>query len=169
MTALLLYALVHSVPMQYLPASVLFFSALIVTVRTDLETMLISRVVTLFLIPVGLVASATGYLPISLTTSITGALLGYFLLWSINRLFYQATKQEGMGQGDMELLAFIGSFLGPLGVWNTVLIGSCAGSVVGLIVMLSTKSRKIPFGPFLAMGAFAQVLLEQVLFSFLTR
>ena len=52
--------------------------------------------------------------------------------------------------------AMIGSFLGPLGVWFTLLIGSLSGLLVGggyLFFVKRDKGRRIPFGPFLALGA----------------
>jgi leader peptidase (prepilin peptidase) / N-methyltransferase len=71
-----------------------------------------------------------------------------------------------MGQGDLELLAFIGSFLGVSGWWITVIMGSLIGSLIGILYMICFKkerSIKIPFGPFLACGAMLYVLFESLL------
>ncbi|MDY7033164.1 MAG: A24 family peptidase, partial [Thermodesulfobacteriota bacterium] len=65
-------------------------------------------------------------------------------------------KKEGMGGGDIKLLAMIGAFLGWKSVLLTVFISSALGSIVGLILMVKKgKNRKyaVPFGPFLAIGA----------------
>jgi leader peptidase (prepilin peptidase)/N-methyltransferase len=93
-----------------------------------------------------------------------GAALGYFFLYATARIFFWATKKEGLGQGDLELLAFIGSFTGMSGAWMSLTIGSIFGSIIGiayLIIMRKDVSVKIPFGPFLATGALLYVLFEQ--------
>lgn len=157
------------VPSKFHFGYFIFFSALIVTIRTDLEKMLISRYVTLFLIPLGWLLSASalisihGLIPISLSESILGTLIGYLLLYAIAKIFYWRTGKEGMGQGDLELLAFIGSFTGPFGCWITLLLSSTIGAIygIGCIVLAKQKSTiKIPFGPFLALGAMLFVLYQ---------
>ncbi len=129
--------------------------------------MLLSRFVTLFLVPTGFLLSAAGYLPLSLVESVLGALFGYFLLWGIARIFYLITGKEGLGQGDAELLAFIGSYLGIIGCWMTLLLGSITGSIAGIIYLLATGSKKIPFGPFLGLGAMTYALLKTALLQLL--
>lgn len=119
---------------------------------------------TLGIIPIGLLASLCGALPITLTHSILGIILGYSILWLIRALYYLIKKIEGMGEGDLELLAAIGAFIGPFGAWTTLLLGSIMGSLVGILVILITKKSqqlKIPFGPFLALGAIFYVLFQQ--------
>lgn len=154
----------------YLPAYFFLFSALIVTIRSDIEHMLISRFVTLFLIPIGFILSALGLLPLTLWESILGALLGYGFLLVIASLFRFITKKEGMGQGDLELIAFIGSFTGIFGFWISLLFGSLMGSLYGLTNIAVTHKKtsvKIPFGPFLALGAIIYVLWQEILIDFL--
>lgn len=144
----------------------LFFSALIITIRTDLEHMLISRFVTVFLLPSAFLLSSLDFLPITVMQSLLGAFSGYLFLYLINKIFFACTKKVGLGQGDGELLAFIGAFLGFTGWWITILVGSFLGSLFGITYIAITKqylSVKIPFGPFLAFGAMAYVLFEQQL------
>jgi leader peptidase (prepilin peptidase) / N-methyltransferase len=146
-----------------------FFSALLITIRTDLETMLISRFATLFLIPLGFLLSYGEMLPISLLESICGAITAYAWLFLIGYLFYKITGKIGLGQGDYELMAFIGSFLGMLGWWLTLLVGSLFGSIVGLTYLAISGKRtgtKIPFGPFLAFGAIIFVFFKEILMQF---
>ena len=60
-----------------------------------------------------------------------------------------------MGLGDVKFIAFIGSFVGVLGVLKTLFIASIIGTVIGLIYLLYTKQGRttpIPFGPFLAVA-----------------
>lgn len=139
-----------------------FFSALIVTIRSDLETMLISRWVTIALVPVGIMMSFTDTIPIAPLNSMMGAAVGYLSLWFVGTLFYLITRKEGLGQGDLDLLACIGAFTGIIGVWMTVLLGSLLGSAIGTAALLYQgrfqRYMQIPFGPFLAMGAIIFVL-----------
>ncbi|MCX5922679.1 MAG: prepilin peptidase [Candidatus Dependentiae bacterium] len=160
-TALSMTMLTIYVPWDYFLGYFIFFSALIVTIRTDLEFMLVSRFVSLFLVPLGILLSFFNLLPLSLCESALGALIGYGILAGIARTFFILTKKEGLGQGDVDLLAFIGSFTGIYGCWISLLIGSLAGSVIGITYMAffkPNKSFKIPFGPFLALGAMIFVL-----------
>ena len=67
----------------------------------------------------------------------------------------------------LELLAFIGSFLGFKGCWISLLVGSLSGSIIGIIYMLVyrlSRHQKIPFGPFLSLGAILYVLFKDFLF-----
>ncbi|MEK7690485.1 MAG: A24 family peptidase, partial [Bdellovibrionota bacterium] len=68
------------------------------------------------------------------------------------------TGRNGMGGGDIKFMAFVGAFLGPFGVMDTILIGSVAGSVIGIAWALAQRrpnplKESIPFGPFLVLGA----------------
>jgi leader peptidase (prepilin peptidase)/N-methyltransferase len=75
-----------------------------------------------------------------------------------------------MGEGDMELLAMIGAFLGPYGIWITLLVGSWTGLCMGLIFRRLSKQENptiIPFGPALAAGAVTYLLWSHQIFSFL--
>ena len=65
--------------------------------------------------------------------------------------------REAMGRGDLKFLACIGAFLGWRAVLFSVFAGSLAGSLVGLLTLVVGKrvwSAKLPFGPYLALGAF---------------
>lgn len=156
LTAFVLSLMVMRTPPAYWPAYIFFFSALIVSVRTDLEHMIISRLVSLYAVPAGVLFTYTHALPITSTSSIIGAAVGYGSLWLIKELFFALTHKEGLGQGDLDLLAFIGAFVGIMGVFPTLLIASTSGALFGIICIITGKaSRKtrIPFGPFLALGA----------------
>lgn len=149
-------------------------SALIVTIRSDLESMLISRFVTLALVPLGLILSTMDLLPIVPLNSILGAGFGYLFLWTVASMFKWFTRKDGIGQGDLDLMALIGSFTGVIGAWVSLLIGSLLGSVCGLIFLYkkghAARYTKIPFGPFLAIGTiiylFFQDWISSVLLGF---
>lgn len=141
-------------PFEQLPGALFFVSALIITIRTDFEHMLINQLVTLFLIPFMILLSF-GYSPVTPAQSILGALTGYAVLFAIRGIHMKLSGKEGMGLGDVELLSFIGSFLGIAGWWSSLMIGSLVGSVTGIVAMSRHQSLnvKIPFGPYLALGA----------------
>ncbi len=144
----------------------LFFSALIVSTRTDLQAMVVFQVTTLWLVPIGWLAAAYGLLNVTLLGSFIGSIIGYGLLLVIGFAFKRVTGKQGIGQGDFELLALIGSFLGPIGVWLSVMIGSTAGLLIcAPYLFLTKKSRatRIPFVPFLAFGALIYFFFEQQL------
>jgi leader peptidase (prepilin peptidase)/N-methyltransferase len=106
-------------------------------------------------IGVGLLASLI--IPqITFLNSISGILLGGGSLFLVANLYQWFFKREGMGGGDVKLLAMIGAFLGWKAVILTILLGSLLGSISGIIIMvLKGKDLKfaIPFGPFLSLGA----------------
>ncbi|MBF0099946.1 MAG: prepilin peptidase [Desulfobacterales bacterium] len=88
--------------------------------------------------------------------SIYGILAGGGSLFAVAWIYFFLTGKEGMGGGDVKLLAMIGSLIGLKGVLFTIFISSAIGSVAGLVIMILTKKNlklAIPFGPFLALGA----------------
>jgi len=132
-----------------------FVAALIVVSFIDLDQQIIPDVISLPGIVVGIVVSALGQGP-PLLDSVVGVLVGGGILYAVAVGYRAFTGREGMGGGDIKLLAMIGAFLGWRGVLVTLIIGSLTGAVVGtgLIVARRTESRiPIPFGPFLALGA----------------
>jgi leader peptidase (prepilin peptidase) / N-methyltransferase len=133
----------------------LFTYSLLVIFFIDLDTMLIPDIISLSGIAIGL---ATSFFTPRLTwlDSLLGILLGggFFYLIAIGYRWWRG--QEGLGGGDIKLLAMIGAFLGCPGVVCTILAGSISGTIVGLIVMRRSRqglTTMLPFGPFLALGA----------------
>lgn len=100
---------------------------------------------------------ATLFLPdISILDSLIGIIAGGGSLYLVALGYHLLTGQEGMGGGDIKLLAMIGAVVGWRGILFTIFAGSLIGCVVGLLLMI--KNRKgmklaIPFGPFLSLGA----------------
>lgn len=132
-----------------------FLCALIVITFVDLDHQIIPDAISLPGIGVGFAAALILGEP-AWTASLAGILLGGGLLWGVAEGYYRLTGREGMGGGDIKLLAMIGAFLGWQAVPVTLLIGSLGGAVVGIALMLVQRrdSRTpIPFGPFLALGA----------------
>jgi len=132
-----------------------FVAALIVITVIDLYHQIIPDVISLSGIGVGLLASLT-VSQINFMNSLLGILCGGGSLFLVATLYQWLFKREGMGGGDVKLLAMIGAFLGWKAVIVTILLGSLVGSVTGIILMvLKGKGFKyaIPFGPFLSFGA----------------
>ena len=85
-----------------------------------------------------------------------GVLLGGGVLFVIAYGYQLIMKREGMGGGDIKLLAMIGAFTGFKGVLFSLIGGSIIGTLVGIPLMLIKKENTqyaIPFGPFLSLGA----------------
>lgn len=134
----------------------MFVAALVISTATDLHTMTIPQVASLWVAPVGIAAAVFSMLRINTLHSILGAVIGYISLWLINMVFKKIRGMDGIGIGDMELFCMIGAFIGPLGLWHTLLIASISGSIVGGAISLFNKQTTplaVPFGPFLALGA----------------
>jgi leader peptidase (prepilin peptidase)/N-methyltransferase len=163
-SALWIWSLAYSFPLHVLPALFLFSSALIVTIRTDGEHFLILRWCTIGIIPFGMAAAYGGLLPITITQSIIGCIFGAGYLALARTVFLWWKSYEGLGEGDIELIAAIGSFLGPVGMITALLIASCLGTAYGLSrLMTSSKAHlqtPIPFGLFLALGSWGTLLLK---------
>ena len=132
-----------------------FVAALIVITVIDLCHQIIPDVISLPGIGVGLLASL--FIPqITFFNSLIGVLLGGGSLFLVATVYQWLFKREGMGGGDVKLLAMIGAFLGWKAVILTILLSSLIGSITGIIIMiLKGKDFKyaIPFGPFLSLGA----------------
>ena len=132
-----------------------FVASLIVITVIDLYHQIIPDVISLPGIGVGLLASLI--IPqITFLNSMIGILLGGGSLFLVATVYQWLFKREGMGGGDVKLLAMIGAFLGWKSVILTILLSSLIGSVTGILIMvLKGKDFKyaIPFGPFLSLGA----------------
>jgi len=135
------------------------FSALIVASFIDLDHMIVPDRITLPGIALGLVAG-TLLLPRwwdSLVGLVLGGGLLYVMAWISPYLF----GKEGMGGGDIKLLAMIGAFLGWQQVLLTVIVGGLLGSVLGVGLIAArviSRTDYIPFGPFLSLGAVVAML-----------
>ncbi len=93
---------------------------------------------------------------LGLTAALIGAASASFLFWLMGFVYEKITGREGLGFGDVKLLAFIGASLGAKGAFGTVIVSSFVGSVFGIILMISQKKNlkmAVPYGPFLAIGA----------------
>jgi leader peptidase (prepilin peptidase) / N-methyltransferase len=100
------------------------------------------------------IASFINYVPVF--DSIFGAILGGGILLIIAFFYESIRKREGIGMGDVKLLAMIGAFLGWKSIIIVLLISSLLGTIAGLIVIIFKKGDlkyALPFGPFLSLAA----------------
>ncbi len=146
-------------------------SSLVVITFIDLDFQIIPDRITLAGIPIGLLAGSL-ILPdpfmraasLGYVASFIGALSGFLFFFLIAELSYRLLKQEGMGGGDVKMMSMVGAFMGWKAVLLTTFMGSLAGSLIGIFLMI-VKGRgrraKIPFGPFLALGALITLFFGQ--------
>ena len=137
----------------------LFIAILLVITFIDIDHQIIPDVLSLTGIPLFFLL---GFLIpfIAWKDALIGILAGGGILYAVAVGYQLLTGRDGMGGGDIKLLAMIGALLGWQGILFTIFFSSLTGTVVGLLLTLpaggSLKSR-LPFGPFLAAGAVAYV------------
>jgi leader peptidase (prepilin peptidase)/N-methyltransferase len=156
-----------------------FTAALLLITFIDIDHRFIPDEVDLPGIVIGLAVAFFPGAP-SPIDALAGALLGGGILWAVAWGYERSTGIEGMGFGDVKLLAMIGAFLGWQAIPAVLVIASVAGSLVGIGAMVArggsragrrvarrfgigalpafaqraARRTEIPFGPFLALGAF---------------
>jgi leader peptidase (prepilin peptidase)/N-methyltransferase len=133
----------------------LFIAALVTIAFIDLHHRIIPDVLSL---PGILVGWATSFIlgHVSWLDSLIGIIGGGGSLFLVAFVYVSLTGKEGMGGGDIKLLAMIGAWLGWRPLPLVVLISSLTGAVIGVaFLLLAGKGlrAKIPFGPFLSLGA----------------
>ncbi len=132
-----------------------FIATLIVVTFIDLDHRIIPDTISLPGIPIFFLAALV--VPaMTWRTSALGILAGGGSLFAVAGVYQLITGREGMGGGDIKLLAMIGAMIGWQGILFTLFAASAIGTLVGVSAMIqSGKGMRlaIPFGPFLAMGA----------------
>lgn len=138
----------------------LFAASLLVVTFIDIDYKIIPDSITIPGIPISFLA--TFLLPyVTWKESLAGIVLGGGSLLAVALVYEFIAKKEGMGGGDIKLLAMIGGFLGWQGVVFTIFSSSILGTMVGIFIALKTKQGReaaIPFGPFLSIGALLYIL-----------
>jgi len=130
-------------------------AALLTISVIDIRLQIIPNVISLPGIVVGfLFAVLTGY--ITWMDSLFGIFFGGGILYAVAGLYQLLRKKEGMGGGDIKLLAMLGAFLGWQSLPFIILASSLTGSIIGLTAIALGKrsaAARIPFGPYLAGAA----------------
>ncbi len=158
-----------TIPLEHLPHFLLaasFFSFLIMNTRTALRAMIVIDQLTLLPIPLFLAGAYVGIAPVNLYYSLIGCALGAGLLFLVKIVFSFFSRTQGLGLGDVFFVGLIGSYLGPIGVWFSIMLGSFSGLLIGgIYLLLARKGRRtrIPFVPFLALGALLAFFFESEL------
>jgi len=147
----------------------IFISSLIVITFIDIDYKIIPNVITLPGIPIALLAASFILPEMTPLKSITGALAGGGSLYAVAMIYAVLTGKEGMGGGDIKLLAMIGALTGIKGVILTVLLSSISGTVAGIGTMIFKRKKDlklaIPFGPFLSIGAIVHIFFGNQLIN----
>jgi leader peptidase (prepilin peptidase)/N-methyltransferase len=135
----------------------IFFSYLIALSFIDLDTFLLPDLLTLSLLIIGLIASSFHLTSITIESAVLGAVLGYGLPWSVNKIYYIWRKHDGFGGGDFKLLAGLGAWLGWKSIIPIISIASVTALVTTFLLMLYGKKinlkTQLPFGPFLILAS----------------
>lgn len=144
-----------------------FVSLLLIIAFIDLDTFLIPDVLSWPGILLGFVSSF--FTPrLAWTDSLLGIVIGGGLFYLIGIGFMRIRHKEGLGGGDVFLLAMIGAFLGWHGVLFTILVSSVTGMIIAVPFMLRSGKGlglAIPYGPFLAFGAVCYVFWGRLFYE----
>lgn len=132
----------------------------------DFETRLLPDELTLPLLWAGLLFSLTGLFTTP-TSAILGAAVGYLVFWGLNQTFFLLTKRQGIGYGDMKLLAALGAWFGWQALPFIILVASLSGLFIALLMMMGKKlarGEQISFGPYLCFAGWLFMLTDAKLF-----
>jgi leader peptidase (prepilin peptidase)/N-methyltransferase len=159
--ALLLFQF-YGLSLQF-AAAFIFVAALIVITFIDLDHGIIPDIITLPGIPVFTLLAVT-IMGVPFLDSIIGTIAGGGIFYLLAIGYELVTKREGMGGGDIKLLAMLGAFFGWKSIYFILLISSLLGALVGVSIMIARgKNMKyaVPFGPFLSIAAAAYIFFGQ--------
>ena len=140
----------------------IFMGAMVVLFVIDWQHRILPNEITLPGAVVGIVFSM--FLPPVWFDSVVGVVGGWTLLLLIRRVYYLVRGEEGLGVGDVKMLAMIGAFLGFDLMLLTLFLASFIGSLVGISLMITKKGDirdALPFGTFLAVGGVTSGLIGE--------
>lgn len=137
-----------------------FASVLIVLAFIDLDHRILPNAITLPSAVAGVVSSLL--LPPGIVSSLLGVAIGGGVLWAIGEAYFRLRGVEGMGMGDVKMLAMIGAILGYRAVAVTLVLASLTGALVGVGLLARRRDAMhyaLPFGVFLSAGALVASLV----------
>ena len=145
----------------------LFAAALLVIIFIDIHHQIIPDCISLPGIVIGFIGS---FINPSVTwfQSALGILCGGGILFALAFGYQLLAKREGMGGGDVKLLAMIGAFLGIQSLLFVIFFSSLTGSIIGIGAMVYQKKggqTRIPFGPFLSLAALVYLFFQNEILS----
>ena len=149
-----------------LAVRLLFASAMIVLFVIDLRHRILPNVITVPGIVLGLLFSLV--FPPGIVSSAAGVVIGGGVLLLIAEAYYRLRGVEGLGMGDVKMLAMIGAFLGWKLTLVTLILASLSGSLVGVALITTGRGgaqAALPFGTFLAVGALVAAVTGDALLA----
>lgn len=152
--ALFVLVVIYTPPGVLMASRLILVSVLIALFGIDLEHQILPNSITLPGIVIGIALSF--FAPPGWKDALIGALLGAGILYAIAYGYYVWRREEGMGMGDVKMLAMIGAFLGWKAVLVTLVLSSFSGALIGVILLSLQKGGMkfaLPFGTFLSIGA----------------
>jgi leader peptidase (prepilin peptidase)/N-methyltransferase len=148
-----------------------FACALIVLFAIDLDHQILPDRITLPGIVIGFACSL--FLPPGPVMSLAGIVAGGGILWAIAELWFRLRKIEGMGFGDVKMLAMVGAVLGLRLVLVTFVLSTMLGGLVAVVLMATRRANlatAVPYGTMLAVAALvASVYGDSLLVWYLSR
>lgn len=187
----LVYWQIGAVP--FLPAALIFVSAIIALIFIDSEHMILPNVITypLFVFAIGVRAGFALFLGktafsdmsawpltlfpawpawgLSLSGAVLGALVGGGFLWLVGEAWKRLRGVDAMGLGDVKMMAAVGALLGWRLTLLSIFLGAFSGSLIGGVVVIRQKDRdlqtQIPFGIFLGIGTIISMLFGEQLIA----
>ena len=166
-TGLLFVLVAWLTPVGPLLVSRLILVAILVALfGIDLEHQILPNFITLPGVVIGLLFSLIA--PPGWKDALIGAALGAGVLYGIAAAYYAVRREEGLGMGDVKMLAMIGAFLGWKAVLVTLVLSSFSGAAIGMALIAAQRGGMklaLPFGTFLAVGALAAMLVGDPLIT----
>ena len=172
--AAFLHMLKFGLPLHFLVVYWIWIALMIVGSFIDFDHQLLPDFVTVGGMALGLVANAYEsfffwgkiYWENFLLYCVGGLAFGFGLLWLVRWLGSKAFKREAMGMGDVFLMGAVGALFGPIAVIVTLILSSVFGSIVGVVLILLSKTKlggftPIPYGPYICMGCLAWMFYGQ--------
>lgn len=138
---------------------VLFGCSLLVLFFIDLHHRILPNVITLPGIVIGFLLSLVN--PPGWVSSLIGLVVGGLIPLAVAEIYLRIRGDEGLGMGDVKMLAMIGAFLGWQGVLGSLFLGALIGTLIFLPMKLAGREKLVPFGIFLAIGAAAMWLFGE--------
>jgi leader peptidase (prepilin peptidase)/N-methyltransferase len=150
----------HFGPTAQAAAALVLTWGLIALAGIDADTQLLPDNITLPLLWLGLLLSLVPVF-VDSGSAIIGAVAGFLSLWLVFHGYRLLTGKEGIGQGDFKLLALFGAWMGWQTLPQIVLLSALPGAVFGIALIAAGRSGRetpIPFGPFLAISGWINLL-----------
>ncbi|MCF7911891.1 MAG: prepilin peptidase [Candidatus Cloacimonetes bacterium] len=137
---------------------IILYSVGLIIFFIDLYHKIIPDLLSLPLIIIGLGLSCISQIDLPFLSALAGAATGFFFFYLLALAVSHSLKREALGGGDIKFIAAIGAFIGIKGVLFTI-FSSAAIALTVVLILKGEKSREIPYGPFLILGAFIHTII----------